>query len=75
MDIEAFRQMVTKKPDGLGVMVLGTIWSRQGKFGRGGRALEHGREARSRGCRFAFCAGLGLPGLKRNNEAKAMLNA
>ena len=77
MDIEIFRQMVAKKPDGF-----------LGRYGLGDKLLkENGNlEEAAEHLRVAvkldpvhvashFALGRALAGLKRNDEAKAVLNA
>ncbi len=77
MDVEAFRQMVAKKPDGF-----------LGRYGLGNKILEAGGnlEEAAEHLRVAvqldpvhvashFALGRALAGLKRNDEAKAVLTA
>lgn len=77
MDIEAFRQMVARKPDGF-----------LGRYGLGDKLLQTGGslEEAAEHLRVAvkidpvhvashFALGRALAGLKRNEEAKAVLNA
>ncbi len=77
MDIEAFRQMVAKMPDGF-----------LGRFGLGNKILQEGGslEEAVEHLRVAvkldpvhvashFALGRALAGLKRNDEAKATLTA
>ncbi len=77
MDVEAFRQMVAKKPDGF-----------LGRYGLGNKILEAGGnlEEAAEHLRVAvqldpvhvashFALGRALAGLKRNDEAKTVLTA
>ncbi len=77
MDVEAFRQMVAKKPDGF-----------LGRYGLGNKILEAGGnlEEAVEHLRVAvqldpvhvashFALGRALAGLKRNDEAKTVLTA
>jgi tetratricopeptide (TPR) repeat protein len=77
MDIETFRQMVMKKPDGF-----------LGRYGLGDKLLTEGKnlEEAAEHLRVAveldpvhvashFALGRALAGLKRNDEAKAVLTA
>ncbi len=77
MDVEAFRQMVAKKPDGF-----------LGRYGLGNKILEAGGnlEQAVEHLRVAvqldpvhvashFALGRALAGLKRNDEAKTVLTA
>jgi tetratricopeptide (TPR) repeat protein len=77
MDIETFRQMVTKKPDGF-----------LGRYGLGDKLLKEGEnlEEAAEHLRVAIkldpvhvashlALGRALAGLKRNDEAKAVLSA
>ena len=77
MDIETFRQMVAKKPDGF-----------LGRYGLGDKLLKEGEnfEEAAEHLRVAveldpvhvashFALGRALAGLKRNEEAKAVLKA
>ncbi|MGD9850759.1 MAG: tetratricopeptide repeat protein [Nitrospirales bacterium] len=77
MDIDAFRQMVARKPDGfLGRYGLGD------KLLQTGGSLEEAAEHLSVAVKIDpvhvashFALGKALAGLKRNEEAKAVLNA
>ena len=77
MDIEVFRQMVAKKPDGfLGRYGLGDKIMQEG--GNLEEAVEHLRVAVELDpvhVASHFALGRALGGLKRNEEAKAVLNA
>ena len=77
MDIEAFRQMVAKKPDGfLGRYGLGDKLLQEGKDLEG--AVEHLSVAVKLDpvhVASHFALGRALAGLKRNEEAKTVLNA
>jgi tetratricopeptide (TPR) repeat protein len=77
MDIETFRQMVTKKPDGfLGRYGLGDKLLKEGKNLE--EAAEHlGVAVKLDPVHVASHLALGraLAGLKRNDEAKAVLTA
>ncbi len=77
MDIEVFRQMVARKPDGF-----------LGRYGLGDKILQSGEnlEEAAEHLRVAvkldpvhvaahFALGRALSALKRNDEAKAVLNA
>ena len=77
MDIETFRQMVAKKPDGF-----------LGRYGLGDKLLKEGEhfEEAAEHLRVAvkldpvhvashFALGRALAGLKRNDEAKSVLTA
>ena len=77
MDIEVFRQMVARKPDGF-----------LGRYGLGDKILQSGEnlEEAAEHLRVAakidpvhvashFALGRALAGLKRNDEAKTVLNA
>ena len=77
MDVDAFRQMVAKKPDGF-----------LGRYGLGNKILEAGGnlEEAAEHLRVAvqldpvhvashFALGRALAGLKRNDEAKTVLTA
>ncbi len=77
MDVEAFRQMVAKKPDGfLGRYGLGNkILEASGNLEE---AVEHLRVAVQLDpvhVASHFALGRALAGLKRNDEAKAVLTA
>ena len=77
MDIEAFRQMVVKKPDGfLGRYGLGDKLLQQGENLE--EAVEHLRVAVELDpvhVASHFALGKALAGLKRNEEAKVVLKA
>ena len=77
MDIEAFRQMVAKKPDGfLGRYGLGDKLLQVG--GNLEEAVEHLSVAVNLDpfhVASHFALGRALAGLKRNEEAKSVLNA
>jgi Flp pilus assembly protein TadD len=77
MDIEAFRQMVAKKPDGfLGRYGLGDKILRTGENLE--EAVEHLRVAVELDpvhVASHFALGRALAGAKRNDEAKTVLNA
>jgi tetratricopeptide (TPR) repeat protein len=77
MDIETFRQMVKKKPDGfLGRYGLGDKLLKEGENLE--EAAEHLRvaiELDSVHVASHFALGRALAGLKRNDEAKSVLTA
>ena len=76
MDIDAFRQMVAKKPDGfLGRYGLGDKLLQEGSLEEAGEHLRVAIQLDPVHVASHFALGRALAGLKRNDEAKTVLTA